>query len=110
MRREKPPMLMLLRSISVFEKQPLALAAENVRVPSFGSPESFRLQDGGNTSTSRCDSRFGQPRQAGHSDPLLGFLQSSTTSALAASERVAEALRDYKTPVHLSGERSGRVG
>src|SRR5262245_29601909 len=81
-----------------FEKQPLALAAEKVRVPSFASPESFRLQDGGSP----------QLRDAIHSltrrdqeqpDPLLGFLQSSTTSALATSDRLAEALRDYQTPV-----------
>ena len=81
-----------------FEKQPLALAAEHVQACSFGSPDSFRLQDGGSR----------QFRDAVHAlssgdrqpdDPLLGFLQTSTTSALATSDRIAEVLRDYKTPV-----------
>ena len=80
------------------EKQPLALAADRVRVPSFGSPESFRLQDGGNQQL-RDAIRALENRGPGSPDPLLGFLQTSTTSALASSERIAEALRDYQTPV-----------
>ena len=80
------------------EKQPLALAADHVRVPSFGSPESFRLQDGGNRQLGDAIRALANGGKE-PSDPLLGFLQSSTTSALAASERIAEALRDYKTPV-----------
>jgi uncharacterized protein (DUF1501 family) len=80
------------------EKQPLALAAETVRVSSFDSPESFRLQDGGSP-------KFHDAIRAlangggGPTDPLLAYLQSSTTSALAASERIAEALRGYQTPI-----------
>jgi uncharacterized protein (DUF1501 family) len=81
-----------------FEKQPLALAAENVRVPSFGSPESFRLQDGGSRRLRDAICALAN-RDQGPADPLLGFLQSSTTSALAASERIAEALHDYRTQV-----------
>jgi uncharacterized protein (DUF1501 family) len=81
-----------------FEKQPLALAAEHVRVPSLGSPESFRLQDGGNAQL-RDAIRELAHRQAQKPDLLLGFLQTSATSALAASERVAEALSSYDTPV-----------
>jgi uncharacterized protein (DUF1501 family) len=80
------------------EKQPLALAAENVRVPSFGSPESFRLHDGGSRQLGDAIRALANGGKE-PSDPLLGFLQSSTTSALAASERIAEALRDYRTPV-----------
>ena len=80
------------------EKQPLALAAEKVRVPSFASPESFRLQDGGNRQLGDAIRNLANGG-AGPSDPLLGFLQSSTTSALATSDRIAGALRDYLTPV-----------
>jgi uncharacterized protein (DUF1501 family) len=80
------------------ERQPLALAADRVRVPSFDSPESFRLDDGGSPQFREAIRELagGVPAEA---DPLLGFLQSSTTSALAASERIAAALRDYDTPV-----------
>jgi uncharacterized protein (DUF1501 family) len=72
------------------EKQPLALAADAVRVPSFASPEAFRLENddqeldhliGGNGS-----------QAASQSDELLGYLASSTTSAFAASKRITEAL------------------
>lgn len=80
------------------EKQPLALAAENVRVPSFATPESFKLQDGGNRQLRDAIKTLANGEKA-PADPLLGFLQTSTTSALAASERIAEALRDYKTPI-----------
>ena len=81
-----------------FEKQPLALAAEHVRVPSFGSPESFRLEEGdGPPLREAIESLATRDPEA--ADPLLGFLQSSTTSALAASERITAALRDYDTPV-----------
>jgi uncharacterized protein (DUF1501 family) len=81
-----------------FEKQPLALAAEFVRVPSFGSPETFRLRDGESQQLGEAIRDLANCRP-GPADPLLGFLQSSTTSALAASERIAAALRDYDTPV-----------
>jgi len=81
-----------------FEKQPLALAAENVHASSFGSPESFRLQDGGSRQFRDAVRALTNGEQQ-PSDPLLGFLQSSTTSALTTSERIAEVLRDYQTPV-----------
>jgi uncharacterized protein (DUF1501 family) len=80
------------------EKQPLALASEYVRVLSFASPESFRLQDGGNEQL-RAAIRALANRGEGLSDPLLGFLHTSTTSALSTSERIADALSDYQTPV-----------
>ena len=80
------------------EKQPLALTADDVRVPSFESPESLRLEDGGDQQL-RDAIRALDNRSSSATDPLLGFLQSSTTSAMAASKRIAEALRDYQTPV-----------
>jgi uncharacterized protein (DUF1501 family) len=80
------------------EKQPLALAAENIRVPSFASPESFRLNDGDNSKLGAAIRELAN-RGEGQSDPLLNFVQSSTKSALATSDRIAEALRDYHTPI-----------
>jgi uncharacterized protein (DUF1501 family) len=80
------------------EKQPLALAAESVRVSSFASTESFRLQDGDSHQLGEAIRSLAK-NGAAQSDALLGFLQSSTTSALVTSDRIAEALRDYKTPV-----------
>ena len=81
-----------------FEKQPLALAAEKVRVPSFASPESFRFQDGGSRHLRESIHAL-VSRDKEQSGSLLGFMQSSTTSALATSERIAEAVRDYRTPI-----------
>jgi uncharacterized protein (DUF1501 family) len=81
-----------------FEKQPLALAAENIRVSSFGSPESFRLHEGGSREFQEAIRALTKGDQS-PSDSLLGFLQSSTTSALTTSQRITEVLRDYQTPV-----------
>jgi uncharacterized protein (DUF1501 family) len=80
------------------EKQPLALAAEKVRVPSFASPESFRLNDGDNGKLGAAIRELANRGEA-QSDPLLNFVQSSTQSALATSDRIAEALRDYHTAI-----------
>jgi uncharacterized protein (DUF1501 family) len=80
------------------EKQPLALAASNVRAPSFASPESFRLNDGDNGKLGAAIRELAN-RGDGQSDPLLSFVQSSTQSALATSDRIAEALRDNHTPI-----------
>jgi uncharacterized protein (DUF1501 family) len=80
------------------EKQPLALAAATTRVPSIKSLERFRLQDGGDGGVSRVIGSLARAeRDTG--DPLLSFIQTSTTAALDASQRVEEARRDYQTPV-----------
>lgn len=81
-----------------FEKLPLALAAENARVSSFGSPESFRLQDGGSQQLRDAIHALAKDSQQ-PTDSLMNFLQSSTTSALATSERISEVLGNYQTPV-----------
>lgn len=80
------------------EKQPLALAAENVRVPSFATPESFRLQDSESRQLHNKMNGMSVQEMA-PAEPLLGFLQSSTTSALQVSDRIAAALSEYKTPI-----------
>jgi uncharacterized protein (DUF1501 family) len=79
------------------EKQPLALAADAVRVPSMASPEEFRLE--------RDDQQLGNliaevpSHEAPQADALLGYLTSSTTSAFAASKRITEALGSDDSPV-----------
>jgi uncharacterized protein (DUF1501 family) len=79
-------------------KQPLALAADNIRVPSFASPDTFRLK-GDNGNQLGMTIRELAKRDDSTADPLLGFLETSTSSALATSDRIADALRDYQTPV-----------
>lgn len=80
------------------EKQPLALAANDVRVSSFASPESFRLRDGDSGKVGEAIRKLSNQAE-GTPDSLLGFLQTSTTSALSTSDRISAALRDYRTPV-----------
>jgi uncharacterized protein (DUF1501 family) len=80
------------------QKQPLALAADTTRVPSISSLERFRLQDAGDGDVRKVASNLLRPKRS-NSDPLLSFIQTSTTAALDASRRVEEARRDYQTPV-----------
>ena len=80
------------------EKQPLALAADITRVPSISSLERFRLQDDGDGDIRKVAANL-LSLERSNSDPLLSFIQTSTTAALDASRRVEEARRDYQTPV-----------
>jgi uncharacterized protein (DUF1501 family) len=76
-------------------QQPLALAAERVRVPTIRSLDRFRLQ-GGQPFRQAAASLAADPDP---DDELLGFVQSSRDTALAASRRVEQALQTYTTPV-----------
>ena len=76
------------------EKQPFALAARHVRVPSVRSLEGFRLQVDGDEELSKSIEQLTGEGRRGAND-LLNFVQTSTVSALEASRRVAEASRDY---------------
>jgi uncharacterized protein (DUF1501 family) len=67
-------------------------------VPSFASPDTFRLK-GDNGNQLGMTIRELAKRDDSTADPLLGFLETSTSSALATSDRIADALRDYQTPV-----------
>lgn len=89
------------------EKQPLALRAQHVAVPSVSSLESFRLQDGGNRELRESILQAGKVER-GTSNELLSFMQQSTLSALASSEQVQEALHGYRSTVSYPGSRLGQ--
>lgn len=77
------------------EQQPLALQSRTVRIPSIRSIEEFKLQADGNPQFRTLVSELASADRAAVSD-LLGFVQTSTSTALVASERVAAAQSDYK--------------
>ena len=78
------------------EKQPYALMSRDIRVPSIQSLEEFRLH-GVDLQSSREAIRqlADQPRPA--QNDLLGFVQSSTSNAISASERMESAAKEYKS-------------
>jgi uncharacterized protein (DUF1501 family) len=78
------------------EKQPLALSAREIRVPSIRSLEEFQLTGG---DEARVSARLTELTRVARedSDELLGFVQSSTQLALDVSDRVRQARRD-RTP------------
>jgi uncharacterized protein (DUF1501 family) len=84
------------------EVQPLALATRDVAVPSLASLDGFKLNTGGDRDLARAiRENAGIARPA--SDELLGFLQVNTTAALAASERVERAMKDYRSGTDYPG-------
>ncbi|MDG2358832.1 MAG: DUF1501 domain-containing protein [Planctomycetaceae bacterium] len=75
------------------EKQPLALSSQSIRVPSVKSLDRFRLKDQ-SKKLSEAVTRIGGTTSSG--DDLLGFVQSSTGSALSASQQIEAASGNYK--------------
>lgn len=89
------------------ESQPLALAARDVRVPTVKRLSEFQLH-GSNRKNLRSilkESRDRGSRENGH---LLSFLESSTTAAMEASVRVAEAATGVPVRRFVSGDFPGR--
>ncbi|QDU37534.1 hypothetical protein Mal4_18480 [Maioricimonas rarisocia] len=80
------------------EKQPLALASRDVRVPSVRSLERFRLELGSNQRLEEAV-RAAVRDERESQDELLAFVQSTTSSALDASERIAAASGGYQSQV-----------
>jgi uncharacterized protein (DUF1501 family) len=78
------------------EKQPLALASADIRVPSVTSLDRFRLKDA-NQQLRQTVSQIGKATSSGND--LLGFVQTSTGSALSASEQIEAASGNYKTGI-----------
>ncbi len=86
------------------ERQPLAVVAENVRVPSIASVDSFKLDAGGNTGLARAiNESVGAPRSDAKENELLGFIQQSTVTAIKSSDQLHDAMRNYQTDVNYPG-------
>jgi uncharacterized protein (DUF1501 family) len=78
------------------EKQPLALSSQDIRVPSVTSLDRFRLKDGAEQ-LRKTVTNIGKSASPG--GDLLGFVQTSTDSALSASEQIEAASGGYKTGI-----------
>lgn len=89
------------------EKQPFALMSRDVRVPSIQSLEQFRLQSGDSPGF-RQAIRDLADQSRGDANDLLGFVQSSTKSALAASERMESAGVKYRPSESYPTSRLGK--
>ncbi len=77
------------------DKQPFALMSRDVRVPSIQSLEQFRLDGSGRPEfVDAISDLSGQTREEGND--LLGFVQTSTASAIRASRRMESAGAAYK--------------
>ena len=80
------------------DQQPLALAGEGVQVPTAASLEAFKLNVGGDARLRTAIQEQAESERSKNND-LLGFLQQSTVSAFASSERVQAALSRYQSSV-----------
>lgn len=78
------------------EKQPLALASLRAPAISAQSLERFRLELAGQKQVGETIAAATAAARE-NADDLISFLQSNTASALATSQRVSEALGEYKT-------------
>ena len=80
------------------DKQPFALMSRSVRSPSIRSLNEFRMQGAEDEEFRAAVEELAEARRDG-GDGLLDFVQSSTSSALAASERIAATGRNYRPSV-----------
>lgn len=80
------------------EQQPAAVASSSIRVPTVKELSEFQLR-GTNKQSLRVLLEKRQPTSPASDNQLLNFLQSSTTSAIAASQRVTEAAQGYRSEV-----------
>jgi len=79
-------------------RQPLALAADTTRIPTISDVNAFKLKTRNDVSlrrTIQITARVERSQQ----DDLLQYIQRSTVNALASSDRVQDALRQYHTPI-----------
>lgn len=89
------------------EKQPFALTSRDIRVPSIQSLEQFRLKVGDKADFRESIRELASNKTAPAND-LLGFVQSSTTSAIQTSERMESAGVTYKPDVQYPGTGLGQ--
>jgi len=80
------------------EQQPAAIASSNIRVPTVKELAEFQLR-GNDKQSLRELLQNRQPTSTASDNELLSFLQSSTTAAIAASQRVTEAAQGYRSEV-----------
>ncbi|TWU54704.1 hypothetical protein Poly51_34230 [Rubripirellula tenax] len=80
------------------EQQPAAIASTSIRVPTVNELAEFQLR-GNDKQSLRKLLQNRQPTHSASENELLSFLQSSTTSAIAASQRVTEAASSYQSDV-----------
>lgn len=78
------------------EEQPLALAAERVGVPSLKSLKEFRLEARHDKNLAATVEKVATIER-GVGNELLGFVQKSTKTALAASKRLEETAARYES-------------
>ncbi|MEZ6059468.1 MAG: DUF1501 domain-containing protein [Planctomycetaceae bacterium] len=71
------------------DKQPFALMSRNIRVPSIRTLDQFKLKSDDDQFRAAVRELADARRDAGND--LLGFVQTSTSSAIAASERIEAA-------------------
>ncbi len=84
-----------------YDRQPLAVVAEKVRVPSVADVNAFKLALGNNPQLGpiiESSAKADRPQAKG--DDLLGFLQQSAITAIQSSKRMQEAIQQYKTSVN----------
>ena len=77
---------------------PFALMSRDVRVPSIRSLEQFRLQGTDDSRFRKAVEELTAARRDEGND-LLNFVQSSTSSAIAASERLSSSVKSYTSSV-----------
>ncbi|MCO8121281.1 DUF1501 domain-containing protein [Stieleria sp. TO1_6] len=80
------------------ESQPAAIASTSIRVPTVKTLAEFQLH-GNDKQALRELLQTNRPVKPTQDNELLDFLQSSTTSAIAASQRVSEAAAGYRSDV-----------
>jgi uncharacterized protein (DUF1501 family) len=80
------------------EQQPAAIASSSIRVPTVKELAEFQLR-GNDKQSLRKLLQNRQPATTASDNELLSFLQSSTTSAIAASQRVTHAAEGYQSEV-----------
>ncbi|TWU46641.1 DUF1501 domain-containing protein [Rubripirellula reticaptiva] len=80
------------------EQQPMAIASTKIRVPTVKELAEFQLRGDDKQSLRRLLQNR-KTDSTEQDNELLRFLQSSTTSAISASERVAEAASTYRSDV-----------
>jgi uncharacterized protein (DUF1501 family) len=78
------------------DKQPFALMSRDIRVPSIQSLEQFRLRGAESPRLRAVIDQLLKVERDEASDDLLGFVQSSTSNAIAASQRMDSAGMKYQ--------------